>query len=46
MATPHRPADTSQLSPADLQKIIDYIEILISIDRNNALLNKGEHYAK
>ena len=33
--------NTSQLSPADLQKIIDYIAILISIDRKNAL-NKQE----
>jgi hypothetical protein len=46
MSSLHRPYNKSQLSPADLQKIIDYIAILISIDRNNALLNKGEHYAK
>lgn len=46
MATLHRPADTSQLSPADLQKIIDYIAILISIDRKNALQNKGGHHEK
>lgn len=38
--------NTSQLSPTDLQKIIDYIAILISIDRKNALQNKGEHHEK
>jgi len=38
--------DTSQFSSAGLQKIIDYIEILISIDRKNALQDKGEHHEK
>jgi hypothetical protein len=42
MTTLHRPVDTSQFSSADFQKIVDYIAILISIDRKNALQNKGE----
>lgn len=42
----HRSIDKPQFSSAGLQKIIDYIEILISIDRKNALKNKGEHYEK
>ncbi len=40
MSTTHRHTE-SQLSPTDLQKIIDYVAILISIDRKNAL-NKQE----
>lgn len=34
MAIPHRPVDVSQFSLSDMQKIVDYIEILIKIDRN------------
>ena len=35
MATLHRPIDTSQFSPEDFQKIVDYVGILIAIDRKN-----------
>lgn len=36
----------SQFSAADLQKITDYIAILVSIDRKKSVPNKGEHHEK
>lgn len=36
--------DVSQFSPTDWQRLVDYISILISIDRKNALQNKGDHH--
>ena len=30
----------------DIEKITSYISILISIDRKNALQDKGEHHGK
>lgn len=43
MTTPHHPIDPSQLLPADLQKITDYIAILISIDQKNKRKAKGSN---